>query len=643
MPIRSFSRAFFVVGVTLAVPALAQCPPGGYNPPPPTPPPGGNTVGGDSSGPSGPRQQPQPTPPFAGPAGQTDPTGRTPGGTTPAPPPGVEPGGQTGPRGGGHGGATPSPVAGSTPKGSVPGGKAGGKTGGAGATPGHRKSTTVASLDWRAWWAVHRDLFVHVCPPAPIVSGSADFLLGRSDRTQAGSGVAMTLDLAREEIRPILREFANDRQTEVRVAVVKSLGKVGGAEAVHSILPLLRDPDPHVRSSAAAGLGYTGDACALPYLERLIDDSSMDLSTRGFAAIGAGILGGPDAVAVLEPLLDASTPSELRATAIVALGATQCPRGATLLRRFLRTQDPSSDDEALALESIARIDPADAHVVLVAATKAKSGLVRASAACALGGVEPEGAGRAALLSLVENDPDPNVRADAALALGRRRDEGAPKALARALDDANADVRPFAAIGLALSHDAEAGAILRRQFLDAGASQSMRGACAIALGILGDGAAIPTLRTAVRGADPEIRGWAVLALGLLGDRSLVPDLEAVLLEPHPSVSLEPYVLAAGLLGDRALIRQMQKALDDGCDRQRESTLVKASGWLREESFVKPCAAALRDVDRPESTRAHGAFALGALGDRLEVPALTQLVAWRNPLVHVGPLAALLAHL
>ncbi|MBI1849739.1 MAG: HEAT repeat domain-containing protein [Planctomycetes bacterium] len=501
------------------------------------------------------------------------------------------------------------------------------------------------SLDWRNWWRSHRDLFAHVCAPAPIVSGSSDFLLGRTDATQAGSGLPMTLELARQEIRPILREVVNDRQTEVRVSAVKSIGKVGGPEAVHAILPLLRDADAHVRSSAAAALGYTGDACALPYLESVIADESVDVVTRGFAAIGAGILGGPDAAAALEPLvIGKGVPSDLRATAIVAIGGTACPQAATILRRFLRTKGPTTDEEALALESIARVDPDGARASLVSATKARSGLLRASAACALGGLKPAPEDHAALASLVSSDPDPIVRAQAALALGRRADDGAAKLLVQVLDDdANSDVRPFAALGLAITHDSSAATILRRALLDSSTTASLRGACAIGLGILGDRPSIPALRAIYRASDGELRGWAVLALGLVGDRSFVPDLEGVLLDPKPSVDLEPYVIAAGLLGDRALVREVQKSLEEGIDRKREAYLVKAAGYLREEAFVKPCAAALRNADGHENTRAYAAFALGALGDRLEVPALTQLVAWRNPFVAVGPLAALLAHL
>ncbi|MBI1849738.1 MAG: HEAT repeat domain-containing protein [Planctomycetes bacterium] len=558
--------------------------------------------------------------PAGNPAGQVG--GAAGGGATPRPTSPIPP----------HGGVTSTPR-GTGPRSGVP-------------TAGHRKSS-AAALDWRGWWKLHRDLFVHVCAPAPIVSGSSDFLLGRTDSTQAGSGLPMTLDLARQEIRPILREVLSDRQTEVRVAAVKSIGKVGGPEAVHAILPLLRDSDPHVRSSAAAALGYTGDACALPYLESVIADESIDVVTRGFAAIGAGIVGGPDAAAALEPLvMGKGVSSELRATALVALGATACPQAATILRRFVRTKGPTmdTDEEALALESIARVDPDGSRASLIAATKARSGLVRASAACALGGLAPGRDDHAALVSLVESDPDPIVRAEAALALGRRADDGAAKTLARVLDDdANADVRPFAALGLAITKDAMASATLRKALLDPSTTATLRGACAIGLGILGDRGSIPALRAVYRASDPELRGWTVLSLGMIGDRSLVPDLEAILLDPRPSVDLEPYVLAAGLLGDRALVREVQKSLEDGCNRWREAYLVKAAGYLREESFVEPCAAALRNSNRAENTRAYAAFALGALGDRLEVPALTRLVAWRNPFVAVGPLAALLAHL
>lgn len=155
-----------------------------------------------------------------------------------------------------------------------------------------------------------------------------------------------------------------------------------------------------------------------------------------------------------------------------------------------------------------------------------------------------------------DDPDPQVRARAALALASSEEEAAAAAVVRLLEDRDegviaAAVQTLGRIGAGL---AEAPAISQLQesprpevraasarllgLLEARVASfallralddpvwSVRAEAAMALGRIGSWSAGPRIAEALRDDDPRVRGAAALALGRIGDRRAVPFLKPV---------------------------------------------------------------------------------------------------------------------
>jgi len=73
----------------------------------------------------------------------------------------------------------------------------------------------------------------------------------------------------------LVQLLANDGSYRVRLAAAQSLGRLGGHEAVRTLIHALEDDHPLVRAAAASSLGRIGSPEALRPLKRLLDDASQ--------------------------------------------------------------------------------------------------------------------------------------------------------------------------------------------------------------------------------------------------------------------------------------------------------------------------------------------------------------------------------
>ncbi len=268
-----------------------------------------------------------------------------------------------------------------------------------------------------------------------------------------------------------LRDITKGSQ-KARVLAAQALGDVPLDDRPRvrpALIAALDDSDPAVRAEAAAALGEAGATA---------DDSAPDEAT----------------VAALIKRLDDGH-GAVRQGAAIALGTLRAPAGFPPLVEALR-QGPA-DLRFQAATSLVEIDPVAAYAPLVAAA---------------------------------DDPDPQVVAAVALALGGTGDARAPGLIARLLEHADAGVRFDAAYALAQLDDRRGAAALREGLTDRNRDWD----AVLALEKLGDASAAPALAEVLtrRSATPEVQAraaGAVLALdpdGPAAARARAHLLEAV---------------------------------------------------------------------------------------------------------------------
>jgi HEAT repeat protein len=253
---------------------------------------------------------------------------------------------------------------------------------------------------------------------------------------------------------PQLVPLLKDSDANVRSSAAYALGSMGAEAktALPQLVPLLKDSDANVRSNAASALGSIGAEAktALPQLVPLLKDS--DANVRSSAASALGRIGAEAKTALpqLVPLLKDSD-ANVRSSAAYALGSMGAEAKTALpqLVPLLKDSDANvRSSAAYALGSIGA-EAKTALPQLVPLLKDSDANVRSSAASALGRIGAEA--KTALPQLVPllKDSDANVRSSAASALGRIGAEAktALPQLVPLLKDSDANVRSSAASAL----------------------------------------------------------------------------------------------------------------------------------------------------------------------------------------------------
>jgi len=253
------------------------------------------------------------------------------------------------------------------------------------------------------------------------------------------------------------------------------------------------------------------------------------------------------------------------------------------LARELEAADPTRRREIVRL--LSEHDPARARVPLLDALDDPDLEVRGEAALAVGRLGL----REALPTLVDwlDDPDPGLRAAAARGLGALGDERGLAGLVRALGDVSADVRVAAVEALeGLGRSAALVPLLGRlddpdvgvrlAAIEALATLGLREAVvplvgrarddvaevriavATTLGALGDPRALPALRRALRDPSEDVQLAAAGALGQMGDPAAIEALIALLRGDAPRLA-EAAVAALGRMEDRRAVDGLLEAL------------------------------------------------------------------------------------
>jgi len=194
-----------------------------------------------------------------------------------------------------------------------------------------------------------------------------------------------------------------------------------------------------------------------------------------------------------------------------------------------------------------------------------------------------------LLQLLEKDEEPEVRAEAALALGRfvlmfelgnlrerhfqKIEEGLRRTLDDELEEDEVQARALEAIG-ACGHPWVRQAILRAYESEA---PRLRVSALHAMGHSCEPRWLPLLIKELSSEDPEMRYEAAIALGSLADRRAVSHLAPLLYDPDMEVK-EAAIAALGQIGGddvKSLLRPLLQATSPSVQEAAAAALAEAS--------------------------------------------------------------------
>lgn len=442
----------------------------------------------------------------------------------------------------------------------------------------------------------------------------------------AGIRALVALGVASRYVDP-LTALLRDRTAAVRIAAAEALGKAGqegeGAEVPRSscaaVASLFHDSDEHVRAAAAVALGQLGPAGAAEAAGFL-----KERDWRKRVAAADALAGGPgisEVDAAAAAVYD--TNEEVREAAARAL-SFMGPSGAQYAAGML--EDSRWEIRNVALRTLGSMVAGADYVDQVAkCLKETNGVVRRTAALALGCMGEKGAAAAAQL-LTDDDMDACWAAFEAISAA------GPKAAAEAvkvvplLDNQHAHFRRLAAECLGVIGEAAAPYAEDVAKLLTDRDCKVRRAAASALAGFGTealAAHVESLLKLLSDQDESVRLSAIAALDKAGDAVPAEGLVPTLRDPHPDLrkAAAKAIGAKGEVGAAAV----SELLVAGSAIGRASAAM-TMGFVGEvaQPHVEALLRLLNDVDINVKVAALGAIGmigqsvLGGLGEDVEAP-------------------------
>lgn len=307
-----------------------------------------------------------------------------------------------------------------------------------------------------------RPLIEALGDPDQFVRTNAAYSLGRLGDRQAVEALmdAVHLDDNRVKIRaidslgaiadnralPILIDTLQDKDRAARSNSATALGKIADKRAVEPLIRALADPDGNTRRSSVEALTRIGDDRAFEPIAGLIKND-IDQGVRASAINSATKLGGAKAI---EPILEVfqGKSLELRNLAAIALGQMRSPEATKAILGLMAQVD---------LANMSNLRPALSLFFKEAGDDGRSQL------------------KAALV-----DQDLATRQRALLLTAILADANSGESLIKALKDPSSEMRALAALLLGRSHNLQAVTALRQALADSDESVKFRAGEALAL-------------------------------------------------------------------------------------------------------------------------------------------------------------------
>jgi HEAT repeat protein len=285
---------------------------------------------------------------------------------------------------------------------------------------------------------------------------------------------------------------------EDRARATRILGALDDPRAAAALLAAVGDGPPGQREAvvlALAGAPKLDAAALVAAIER--GGGTAERQADLLRVVPAAVKRAPEArtsaLAALRGALLVSRPFEVRARAVLALGAVGEAALPVLAEVRAGADEPVL--RHLAARELAAVGGADARTALRGALADGDPGVRATAAEGLGQVRDQGAG-AALIAGAKQEPWPFVRRAELEALGRLCGPGAADLLVRGVERDVTEVRRAALVGLTRCKDPRARSLLLRVLGRRNEASTVRELSAALLGELGDRAAAPAMAAAL---------------------------------------------------------------------------------------------------------------------------------------------------
>ncbi len=399
-----------------------------------------------------------------------------------------------------------------------------------------------------------------------------------------------------DAVVPVLLGRLNDPVSEVRHAAILALTRLGVDDAIPELLKpkLLAAPEIQIRWAVASALGKLGDHRIMDSLIRMAEDEEWLVRNEALTGLK-------------EKIRD-------------IIKADDGKLSRTLVR-MLNLDDPEIVE--MAVEGLRNLGDACCPVLLESLDSVRD-TARRHTARTLGLI---GDGRAVerLTEVLSSDPDPQVRGEAATALGLIGEVSALRPLIVTMGDRDEDARKRAVEAVVRFGSMATEPVMVA--LEHGKSKQEKVAAITALGAIGDPRAIPILIDHLRSSYYLVRMATVSALSQYGDRVVEP-LVKVLSFNRSDISV--------------LCEEAEKS-DDGPTRMRA---IRALGGLEDHRAVPVLKSMLSAPDSELGLEAQeslikigcaawqrcGALTvLGRVGDERVVPQVLDLL--RDDSIHV----------
>ena len=442
-----------------------------------------------------------------------------------------------------------------------------------------------------------------------------------------------------------LTRLVSDPDPVARLEALIALGRIGDPKTIAAILPALAEPDPLLSYSARIALRRIGD-----WAEAANGLDSAD------AAVRDGLLlameGQYDREAVHALIRHAQNPARDPAERARALSYASAahresePWDGTWWGTRPTHGDPPAkvidwDGTAAILAAIRGGLAADVPAVRLAAIAASADV-------------PDPQSPPILMTRLEVDPDPEVRAAAAVVLGKLQYGPALPALTAALlnDETPVTVRDAVLSALESIGSEAANAELVRLLESGGLPIDRQTRVISALGRAQFKPAIPTLLAGLDNPDPAVRSTATEALGAIGVvDEVAPRVRALLVDEDLEVR-KSAIAAVAALGDREAVAPLLKLADvDATEFDATMALAKVADARAVRVYLRGLTSRSPELrtaaaEALAAIREEAAPVLNLLADRKELapsalPELRKIFRQRRPIRRwrvLGPLPA-----